>query len=208
MSWEDFQGPQPPGASLLSVPVSPGSGPVRGPGVQLCRDAAPPGQPWNVLSALGTEGDGQARGSWAGWPGPRVGAPPPCSYQASASHLELPQASTASSGPGRGVGWQSCPCRLPPPPMLGSSDTRGALNPDFQDSDACIEASLHPETPERCLGGGPWIPSFHPGTSRPLSPREATSPGNARGPILGSTGASPQRAPCPRAPCWALGLVH
>lgn len=88
-------------------------------------------------------------------------------------------------------GGNLCPRPLPPP-MLGSSDTRGALDPDFQDSDACIEASLHPETPEGCPGGGQWVPSFHPGTVRPLSPREATSPGNAREPIPGSMEPAPK----------------
>lgn len=156
---------------MLSVPVSPRSEPVRGPGGQLRRDPAPPGQPWNVLSALGMKGDGQAGGSWAGWPGPRGGSP--ASPLLSSLCPELPQAFTASSGQGRGwgVGWQSLSRLLPsPPPCRGSSDTRGPLNPDFQDSDACAEASLHPETPERCLGGGPWVPGFHPGTPRPHPP--------------------------------------
>lgn len=166
-----LSGPLTPlGVRLLSVPVSPRSEPVRGPGGQLRRDPAPPGQPWNVLSALGMKGDGQAGGSWAGWPGPRGGAPPPHSYQASAQSFHRPSRPPLGRGGGGVWAGSLCPACSRPLPHAGAADTRGPLNPDFQDSDACAEASLHPETPERCLGGCPWVPGFHPGTPRPHPP--------------------------------------
>ena len=190
----------------------PGSGPAQGPGVQLPGDAAPPGQPWNVLAALGMKGDGQAGGS-AGWLAlsPGVGPASPLL----SGLCQAPGASTGLSSLfwGRGGVWGGSLCPHSPTPCPDSAGTRSSgsgqprSEPGLKDPRLRAGASLLPETPGRCLGGvrGCLAATQRLQASFPMCACAQELLGK---PITGNTGAGTEGPCVPGPPCWALELVY
>ena len=190
----------------------PGSGPAQGPGVQLPGDTAPPGQPWNVLAALGMKGDGQAGGS-AGWLAlsPGVGPASPLL----SGLCQAPGASTGLSSLFWGSGvWGGSLCPHSPTPCPDSASTRSSgsgqprSEPGLKDPRLRAGASLLPETPGRCLGG---VRGCLAATQRLQAsfPTGGHVPRNcSANPSQGTWEPAPEGPCVPGPPCWALELVY